>query len=68
MSIELLAQCAEILHALYRSHLSANGVSKHELPHPLRVPRPGDQTAAPRRRAATSEDVRSVIENAWGPG
>ncbi|MFC0041005.1 hypothetical protein [Actinomadura rayongensis] len=66
VSIELLAQVAEILHALYRSHLGANGVPQRDIPPPLRVPRPGD--AAPTRRPARSpEEVRAVIEHAWGP-
>jgi len=65
VSVELLAQIAEILHALYRSHLSANGVKERDLPKPLRVPRPGSAAGA-RPKASTPDDVRAAIERAWG--
>jgi len=41
---ELLAGIYEIMHATYRLTASAAGVKKDELPAPVRVPRPGNQT------------------------
>lgn len=59
---ELAAVQAEVLYEIYRVLLLANGVKKHRVPGPLRIPRPheastrgdGQAAAGSRRRHASS--------------
>lgn len=66
---ELLAGILELSHANYRIALQMGGVKKHELPEPLKVPRPYERTETKNTKKKVSpSDFAGWIKGRTGGG
>lgn len=57
---ELLALNAELLDALNRNFLAANGVKRGQLPQPIKIRRPVQKP----KRQATKDDLKRIFKGA----
>lgn len=51
---ELLAGIYEMTHANYRTLLSLAGAKKSDIPKPVKIPRPGDESRPTKKKIASS--------------
>lgn len=63
---ELLAGIYEVCHATYVATLAAAGVKRHELPKPVRVPRPGEDQQ--KKKPASSAELARWMNTRRGGG